>query len=157
MFLLNRLPPRDAAGCRPRHRRSRVLAIEPLERREMLSTTPQCAAVPNLLTISDAEVGAGRFSISIYYSETMNTAIAPSVVFEEPILDYSPPELTRTFTNETIRWSNAKTCSAVFDVADANVASTPFRFNVLGAYGTSGVLQQTYVYQGDVGGIVPPT
>ena len=67
-----------------------------------------------MTTVADPNVGTATFTLTIVYSEPMNTSVAPTVTF--PVED---PSATLTF-NATSGWNDSTTYVAKYDVADVN-------------------------------------
>lgn len=89
---------------------------------------------PNLTTISDVAVGTGTFTLTVVYSEAMNTAIAPSFGF--PVEN---PTATLTLASGT--WTTPTTYVASYSVVDANLSLANVDVQVTGAQDTSGNVQ----------------
>ncbi len=74
------------------------------------------SVTPSTINITDAEVGTGTFSIVVNYSEAMDPAFFPSMLFSPDVsaaLTIAGGSFsTTTFTNDTY--------TATYDVADAN-------------------------------------
>lgn len=71
------------------------------------------AIVPSVATITDAQVGSGSFTLTLTFSEAMNTGVAPTITFptENPL---------HTLSFNSGSWKDATTYTATFDTADAN-------------------------------------
>jgi hypothetical protein len=90
---------------------------------------------PNLRTIADANVGAGAFSLTVVFSETMNTSIAPTITFTSNVTG------TLTFNAGLSGWTNPTTYVARYDVADANASLPNLNVRVTGAQDITGNTQ----------------
>jgi hypothetical protein len=73
------------------------------------------SVTPSPTTISDGTVGSSTFTLTIVFSENMNTGVAPAVSF--PTED---PSGTITLNGGTSNWSSATTYVARYNVVDAN-------------------------------------
>ena len=90
---------------------------EPYDQADVFSIDTQNPEVvtitPSDLLITDADVGAGNFTVTVEYNEDMNTGTDPTIVFD--------PDVSSTLTNPTPSWTDATTFVMTYDVADAGV------------------------------------
>ncbi|MGD1857792.1 MAG: Ig-like domain-containing protein, partial [Leptolyngbyaceae cyanobacterium] len=99
------------------------------------ATAPTVTNVtPNLTSIIDSSVGTGAFTLTVDFSEAMNTSVTPTVTF--PVED---PANTLILT--TGSWSDSDTYIATYDVADANETVSNIDVQVSDAQDTAGNLQ----------------
>ena len=86
------------------------------------------SVTPNLALLSDATAAAVQpaFSVTVVYSEAMNTLVIPSVTF-------TPAAASSLSLNAASGWTNNTTYVAWYDVADANVAVPNVGIGVTGA------------------------
>jgi hypothetical protein len=98
--------------------------------------TVDSVAVSDLI-ITDADTGAGKFSVTVTFSEVMDTASVPTLTFA--------PSVASTLSNVNGAWSLANTVyTATYDVADANVKLDDITVDVTGAKDAAGNAQQDY-------------
>lgn len=100
-----------------------------------LSQNPAVLSVaPSDSLLSDADVGAGKFSVVVVYSETMDTGIRPTLSFS--------PDVAGTLSFADGVWSMTSvaddTFTATYDVADADVTVAGVDIAVDGARDTDG-------------------
>ncbi|MGF1521070.1 MAG: bluetail domain-containing putative surface protein, partial [Leptolyngbyaceae cyanobacterium] len=77
-------------------------------------TAPTVSSVtPNLTSITDDNIGTGAFTLTVDFSEAMDTAVDPTIAFptEDP---------SNTLSFSTGNWSDSDTYVATYDVVDAN-------------------------------------
>ena len=91
-------------------------------------------ADPVLLT--DAQVGAGNFRITIDYSEAINTTVDPNISFD--------PTVASTLSFSSGAWSDNDTYVATYDVADAGVTAAGVDITISGAKDIIGNIQTPY-------------
>ena len=79
------------------------------------ATAPTVTSItPAPALITDANVGAGNFTVVVLFSEAMNTGVAPTIAFT--------PAVASTLTFASGAWSVGNTTyTATYNVADANV------------------------------------
>ena len=92
----------------------------------------------NISVISDNNVGAGNFTITINYSEAMNTSSTPVIVFSSSVMLG-----TLTLNTTLSSWLDADTYRMVYDVSDQNSTRTDVDFSVSGASDLAAQLQNT--------------
>ena len=73
------------------------------------------ALTPSLASITDSDVGTGAFTLTVDFSEVMNTAIDPTITFPD-----EDPTSTLSFASGS--WSDSDTYIATYDVTDADEA-----------------------------------
>lgn len=101
------------------------------------TVNPTVAAVtPSPGTIAEADVGTNKFSLTVDYSEPMDTGVAPSISF--PVED---PSATITFNHGT--WTDADTYVAYYDVADADQELADIDVRVSGGQDLAGNVQDS--------------
>jgi hypothetical protein len=95
------------------------------------------SVTPNLTNITDANVGAGTFTLTIVYDKPMNTGQDPTVSFptENP---------TNTIGGVAYAWLNATTCRATYDVGDNNELVQNVDVRVMGAEDANNNTQTQY-------------
>ncbi len=91
---------------------------------------------PNLLTIADGDVGANNFTLTVDYSEAMNTGTNPTVSF--PTVGEDP---TTTITFSSGSWNTATQYVATYNVADNNDNIPNIDVQVSGAVDVAGNTQ----------------
>ena len=95
--------------------------------------------------ITDADTpGNGTFVVTIDFSESMNTSVAPTVSFD-------PTVATTLSLDGTSGWLDANTYEAKYDVADGNVDVNDVEVDVTGARDAAGNLQQNYTPESEFG------
>jgi hypothetical protein len=87
--------------------------------------------------LTDADVGAGKFTVTIDYSEAMDTT-APTIAFDPAVAT------TLTFNAGLSGWSDSDTYAAVYDVADGGVKVDDVDILVSGAKDLAGNTQESY-------------
>jgi autotransporter-associated beta strand protein len=101
------------------------------------STSPTVAGLSvNDTMLADADVGSGRFTITVTYNEAMKTLLAPTIAFTQTL------DATLTFAGGT--WTNSTHYMATYDVADANLEIADVGIIVSGAQDTAGNTQTSY-------------
>ena len=127
---------RDRFTATRRNRRCRTafshrrLTCEPLEDRMCLSVT-LLSVTPNLLTISDANVGSQAFTLTESFSGTMNTAVNPVIGF--PTAGEDPTAAPATLAFHSGSWISDTLYVASYDVADQDVRIPSIDVSVQGA------------------------
>ena len=91
---------------------------------------------PNPALLSDAQVGAGKFKVTVDFSEAMNTTINPTISFD--------PSIASTLSFSSGAWSDTDTYVATYNVADAGVTVPGVNITVSGARDVIGNTQNTY-------------
>jgi hypothetical protein len=71
------------------------------------------SVIPSVSPITDANQGAGNFTLTIVYSEPMNTGVNPDIVFT--------PDVNTTLENASPSWTDGVTCVVTYDVTDVEV------------------------------------
>ena len=97
---------------------------------------------PNLTTIADANAGSQKFTLTVVYSEAMNTGQNPTITF--PTSGEDPTALPATLTLDGATWTSSTVFVATYDVADQNVSMPNIDVSVSGATATSGNAQADY-------------
>lgn len=97
------------------------------------------SVTPSVATITEAQVGANKFVLTVVFSEAMNTGLNPIISF--PVEN---PATTLTFASGF--WKNNTTYEATHDVADANANLASVDVRVTGAKDAEGNIQ----VQGDI-------
>ncbi|MBU1049921.1 hypothetical protein KKG90_07875, partial [Candidatus Bipolaricaulota bacterium] len=101
--------------------------------------------VTNDSLITDADTpGNATFLVTIDFSESMNTSVAPTVSF-------NPTVATTLTLDGTSGWSDANTYVARYDVADGNVDVDNVTIDVAGAQDAAENPQQNYTPQNEFG------
>jgi hypothetical protein len=90
--------------------------------------------------ITEADIGAGNFTIDIDYDENMAGASTPTVVFTPDIVASG----TLTLNAGLSGWTDADTYQAVYDVADGDEETTLTNINITNATDTAGNVQNAY-------------
>jgi hypothetical protein len=90
--------------------------------------------------ITDANIGTGSFTITVDFSENMNTGVNPTISF--PTTGEDPEINTLTFNNGT--WSSNTRYVATYDVADANETIANIDIRVSGAQDAANNTQTVY-------------
>ncbi|PLX76692.1 MAG: hypothetical protein C0615_06310, partial [Desulfuromonas sp.] len=104
------------------------------------------------LIITDSDVdGVTSFTVTVDFSEAMDTNFVPSIIFNDVldnslnndlVTDVSPVE---TLTFESGAWSNLdKTYTATYSVIDDGIDFDVIKIDVTDAYDAAGNLQQNY-------------
>ena len=111
----------------------------------IVDTTPP--AVTNVTVndtlITDADVGAGNFTVTVDFSEAMDTTVAPAIVFD--------PAVGGTLTFNSGGWTDADTYQASYDVAEANGDVDNVQIDATGAEEGAGKDQQDYTPENEFG------
>ena len=94
------------------------------------------SVTPNLTTITDANVGSQKFTLTAVYSEAMNTSVNPAISFPTSGEDPTASPATLTFNSGV--WSNSTTFVATYDVADQNVTTSNIDVQVSGGKDAAG-------------------
>ncbi|MDJ1183026.1 Calx-beta domain-containing protein [Roseofilum casamattae] len=92
--------------------------------------------VPNLTTIQDSNVGTGTFTLTVDFSETMNTGVNPTISFPT-----TGEDATNTLTFSSGSWSDSDTYVATYNVADANESISNIDVQITGAEDLAGNTQ----------------
>ena len=102
------------------------------------ANSPTVASVtPNLTTIADANAGNQTFTLTVVYSENMDTGSTPTITFPTALED---PANTITL-DPASGWSNATTYVARYDVADVSEEIDDIDVRVTGATDVAGNIQ----------------
>jgi hypothetical protein len=95
------------------------------------------SVIPAPALITDADVGAKKFTVAVVFSEAMKNTVDPTITFE--------PTVATTLTYASDAWSTTTvtddTYTATYDVADANVTEDDIDINVDGAQCANGNAQ----------------
>ena len=94
------------------------------------------SVTPNLATITDANVGSQTFTLTVVFSEAMNTSVNPTIAF--PTSGEDPTAAPATLTFSSGSWTNTTTYVAKYDVADQNVVMPNVDVQVSGGKDTAG-------------------
>ena len=89
---------------------------------------------PSSATITDAELGAGTFTLTVNFDEAMNTGVNPTISF--PTGGENPE--AATLSNASGSWTDADTYTVTYDVADANEVVQDIDVRVTGAQDSAG-------------------
>jgi cyclophilin family peptidyl-prolyl cis-trans isomerase len=101
------------------------------------ATPPTVTSVaPSTATINEADAGSGTFSITLTYSEAMNTSSTPAIAFS--------PDVSSTLTLAGGSWTGDTQYTATYNVTDANVTATSVGIGVTGALDVAGNTQTAY-------------
>ena len=101
---------------------------------------PTVASVtPSAATISDANVGSQKFTLTVVYSQAMDTSVNPTIAF--PTAGEDPTASPATLTFDSGSWTNGTTYVATYDVADANLAMPAIDVQVSGGKDAAGNAQ----------------
>jgi len=93
--------------------------------------------------LSDPDIGPGSFTITVNFSEPMDSTVAPTLTFGT--------DLSTSIINGSGVWSTSGTSyTATYDVIDANVDLSNINIDVSGAQDASGNLQQGYSAAGSL-------
>jgi uncharacterized repeat protein (TIGR03803 family) len=95
---------------------------------------PTVAVSVNTTLLSDASVGSGTFIITATYSKTMNTGIAPTLIFT--------PSAASTLTFSGGAWTDSTHYRATYNVADAGAIVRGIGISVTGAQDLAGNVQK---------------
>ena len=99
---------------------------------------------PSVATVTDANVKAAGFALTVIFSKTMNTAMAPTISF--PMQN---PAGTLSFDSAESGWSNSTTYVARYDVTDSDTTLSNIEVAVTGAQDADGNTQ----IEGDFTGV----
>jgi len=101
------------------------------------ATPPSVTALtPNPALLSDAQVGAGKFRVTVDFSEAINTTVNPTISFD--------PTVASTLSFSSGAWSDTDTYVATYNVADAGVTVPGVNITVSGARDVIGNTQNPY-------------
>ena len=113
----------------------------PADRTDVFSIDTQDPLVANVVAdtalIADSKVGAAAFTLTITFSESMSTVVAPTISF--PVEN---PVTTLTLNTSQSAWANNTTYVAKYDVVDADVALADVDVRVTGARDLAGNFQE---------------
>lgn len=88
------------------------------------------SVVPSLTAISDANVGAGKFAVTVNYNMPMNTT-------QNPFLTFSNGQIGSTLTAiNSASWIDNKTYRVIYNVADAGITLPNCGISVSGGVST---------------------
>jgi len=102
---------------------------------EMLDPTVTGLLVNDTL-LSDADVGSGRFEVTVTYDEPMKASPAPTITFS--------PSVSSTLTFSSGTWTDSTHYDATYHVADAGVTVSGIGVNVSGAKDLADNIQTPY-------------
>jgi cyclophilin family peptidyl-prolyl cis-trans isomerase len=91
---------------------------------------------PSTATINEADAGSGTFSITLTYSEAMDSSSTPAITFS--------PAVSSTLTLSSGSWTDDTDYTATYDVANAGVTVASVAVGVTGASDTAGNTQTAY-------------
>ena len=91
---------------------------------------------PDPALLSDAQVGASKFKVTVDFSEAMNTTVNPTISFD--------PTVASTLSFSSGAWSDTDTYVATYNVADAGVTVPGVNITVSGARDVIGNTQIPY-------------
>ena len=94
------------------------------------------SVTPNLTTITDANVGSGAFTLTVVFSDAMDTTQNPTIAF--PTAGEDPTASPATLTFNSGSWTDANTFVATYSVADQNVTISAVDVQVSGTKDTFG-------------------
>jgi hypothetical protein len=97
------------------------------------------SVTPNLTTVTAANVGSQAFTLTVVYSEAMNTAPNPTISFPTSGKDPTASPATLTFNSGS--WTNSTTYVATYDVANQNVTMSGVDVQVSGGQDAVGNAQ----------------
>jgi len=98
------------------------------------ATPPTVTGVtPHPVLLTDAQVGADNFRVTVDFSEAMNTSVAPTISFDPIVAS------TLSFSNGA--WSDDDSYVATYDVADAGVTVVGVDINISGGKDVIGNVQ----------------
>ena len=104
---------------------------------------------PSATTITDANVGSQKFTLTAVYSEAMSTSVNPTVGFPTSCKDPTASPATLTFDSGS--WTNSTTYVATYDVANQNVTMASIDVQVSGAADAAGNVQTSGLESGNFG------
>jgi hypothetical protein len=107
-----------------------------------VDTTPPVVTnlVSSVSTLQDANVGSGSFSLTVSFSEAMDSSMAPTLSFPTSGED---PSSTLTFNSGT--WTDSTTYVATYDVVDTNATVSDIDVQVTEAQDLAGNLLSSSV------------
>lgn len=97
------------------------------------------AITPSSATITDANVGAGGFTLTLTYDKNMDTGIKPTITF--PASNPLGAPVTLNYVAASSTWTNATTFVATYNVVDNNVDYNAVDVRVVGADDADGNAQ----------------
>jgi cyclophilin family peptidyl-prolyl cis-trans isomerase len=99
--------------------------------------TPAVSSVTtNVSTISQADVGSGKFTVTVTYNEAMDESSTPSITFS--------PDASSTLDLASGGWTSSTQYVATYDVTGASVTQSGIDINVANATSTGGTTQTAY-------------
>jgi len=111
-----------------------VISLQDNDKFDIDTKNPTVVSVtPNLTLITDANVGTDNFTLTIVYSEDMDTGVYPTITFT--------PAVGTTLENVDNNWTDDITFVATYDVADAGVNIVDVDVSSTGAKDENGNLQ----------------
>jgi hypothetical protein len=100
---------------------------------------------PNTTVVGEGYIGTGTFSLSVLFSEPMNTSVAPVILFPTEAL---PSDISVSATAPT--WSaDKKTYTKYYKVVDNGGNTTNIDVNVTSTQDAVGNAQKVYPYSGN--------
>jgi len=101
------------------------------------ATPPSVTALtPNPALLTDAQVGAGKFNVTVDFSEAMNTTVDPTISFD--------PTVASTLSFSSGAWSDDDSYVATYNVADAGVTVAGVNITINGGKDVIGNIQTPY-------------
>ena len=105
--------------------------------------TPTVASVtPSAQTITDADVGGQKFTLTVVYAQAMDTSQNPTIAF--PTAGEDPTVSPATLAFNSGSWTSGTTYVATYDVADVNVTMPSIDVQVFGGRVLGGNPQATF-------------
>ena len=106
----------------------------------MFSVQTQAATVasvtPNHATINDANVGSQTFTLTVAYSQAMDTSQNPTISF--PTAGEDPTASPAAISFHSGGWTNSTTYVATYDVTNASVTIPAIDVQVSGGQAAGG-------------------
>ena len=101
------------------------------------ATPPSVTALtPNPALLTDAQVGAGKFNVTVDFSEAMNTTVNPTISFA--------PIVASTLSFSSGAWSDTDTYAVTYNVADAGVTVAGVNITISGGKDVIGNTHNSY-------------
>ena len=96
------------------------------------NSTPTVTSItPNPTSITDSNVGTGNFTLTVDFSEAMDTGVNPTI-------NLLGEDASNTLTFASGTWSDSDTYVATYNVTDANTALANIDVDVTGAQDVAG-------------------
>jgi len=102
------------------------------------ATAPTVASItPNLTKVTDANLGAGKFTLAVAFSEAMDTSVNPTITFPTAGEDPSGSPATLTFASGS--WgADKRKYTAIYTIADRGLAMPNIDVAVTGGKDAAG-------------------